>query len=230
VRWRGCLRRSLWWWLAGLAFALFVGIVLVFVDRLPDAGLDRADKLASIGSLVTSAAALLLGGIAVWMAVRHDERKTGEPRTKAARTDQAVLLDRAASKLVDAVRRQWEHEAEVRQLRQPRPLRVRWSTTVRPVSAEPAAVLGQGVIAGRPTRLKLHGDLYGVVAAFKQLPARQLVVLGEPGAGKTVLAMLFALDFLDARAPGEPVPVLLSISSWNPVGAENFIRAGQATW
>lgn len=64
---------------------------------------------------------------------------------------------------------------------------------------------------GRPTRLKLRGDLYDVVAAF-----RQLVVLGEPGAGKTVLAMLFTLGLLDARAPDEPVPVLLPISSWNP--------------
>lgn len=55
-----------------------------------------------------------------------------------------------------------------------------------------------------------------VVAAFRQLPVRQLVVLGEPGAGKTVLAILFTLEALKARTPGESVPVLLPISSWNP--------------
>jgi NACHT domain len=212
VRRGGAWRRSWWWWVAGLAFALSIAIVLMFAARLPAVGLERADKLASVGSLVTSAAGLLLGGIALWMAVRHDAQKA-----KVAGTDEATLLDQAANELADAVRRQWEHEARLRQLRQPRPLRVRWSTTLRPVSAQPAAVLGEGIIAGRPTRLKLHGDLYGVVAAFRQLPARQLVVLGEPGAGKTVLAMLFTLDLLNVRMPDEPVPVLLSISSWNPL-------------
>ncbi|HKR50877.1 MAG TPA: NACHT domain-containing protein, partial [Pseudonocardiaceae bacterium] len=85
-------------------------------------------------------------------------------------------------------------------------------------SPQPTVVLGEGVLPSRPIRLKLRGDLYDVVAAFRQLPARQLVVLGEPGAGKTVLAMLFTLGLLDTRAPDEPVPVLLRISSWNPSG------------
>ncbi len=71
-------------------------------------------------------------------------------------------------------------------------------------------------MSGRAIRLKLRGDLYGVVDAFRQLPARQLVVLGEPGAGKTVFALLLALDLLDVREPGEPTPVLLPLSSWNP--------------
>jgi hypothetical protein len=43
-----------------------------------------------------------------------------------------------------------------------------------------------------------------------------LVVLGEPGAGKTVLTILLTLGLLADRGPGDPVPVLLSLSSWNP--------------
>jgi hypothetical protein len=43
-----------------------------------------------------------------------------------------------------------------------------------------------------------------------------LVVLGEPGAGKTVLAMLFTLGLLADPEPNEPIPVLLPLSSWNP--------------
>ncbi len=212
MRWSDNSQRSQWQWVVlGLAFVLAVGAVFTFVAGMPNEGLDRADKLASVGSLVIGVVALLLGGMALWVPVRYEERKSA-----SAGADEAVRLDRAASRLADAVRRQWTHEAEQRQLRRPRPLRVRWSTTVRPVSAQPAVVLGEGVMPGRPTRLKLRGDLYDVVAAFRQLPARQLVVLGEPGAGKTVLAMLFTLGLLDTRAPDEPVPVLLPISSWNP--------------
>lgn len=213
MRWSGNSERSPWRWVVlVLAFVLAVGAVFAFMASMPNEGLDRADKLASIGSLVIGVGALLLGGMALRVPVRHEERKS----VSAGAADEAVKLDRAASKLADAVRRQWTHEAEQRRLRRPRPLRVRWSTTVRAVSAQPAVVLGEGVMPGRPTRLKLRGDLYGVVETFQQLPARQLVVLGEPGAGKTVLAMLLTLGLLDTRAPDEPVPVLLSIASWNP--------------
>jgi hypothetical protein len=38
------------------------------------------------------------------------------------------------------------------------------------------------------------------------------VVLGEPAAGKSVVALLLTLGLL----PDEPVPVLLTVSSWNP--------------
>ncbi|MGH3755642.1 MAG: NACHT domain-containing protein, partial [Pseudonocardiaceae bacterium] len=211
MRWNDNSRRSLRWVVVGLPFVLIVGTVLAFVAGMPNEGLDRADKVASVGSLLIGVAALLLAGMALWVAVRHEGQESA-----SARADEAARLDRAASRLADAVRRQWTHEAEFRQLRRPRPLRVRWSTTVRPVSAQPTVVLGEDVMPGRPTRLKLRGDLYDVVAAFRQLPARQLVVLGEPGAGKTVLAMLFTLGLLDVRAPDDPVPVLLQISSWNP--------------
>jgi hypothetical protein len=153
-------------------------------------------------------AALLLAGMALRVAVRPEEQKSA-----SGGADEAIRLDLAASRLADTVRQQWTYEAE---LRHPRPLRVRWSTTARPVSPQPV-VPGENVLPGRSTRLGLRGDLHDVVAAFHQLPTRQLVVLGEPGAGKTVLATLFTLDLLDTRAPDEPVPVLLQISSWNPL-------------
>ncbi|MET8454401.1 NACHT domain-containing protein [Streptomyces sp. NPDC005209] len=42
------------------------------------------------------------------------------------------------------------------------------------------------------------------------------MVLGGPGSGKTVLAVHFILDRLAHRASGDPVPVLFSLSSWQP--------------
>jgi hypothetical protein len=41
-------------------------------------------------------------------------------------------------------------------------------------------------------------------------------VLGEPGAGKTVLAVLMTLGLLSDPEPCEPAPVLLPLSSWDP--------------
>lgn len=49
-------------------------------------------------------------------------------------------------------------------------------------------MLGHEPTMGEPGRLRLRGDLTDLVAKFRQLPKRQLVVLGEPGADKTVLA------------------------------------------
>ena len=49
-----------------------------------------------------------------------------------------------------------------------------------------------------------------------RVPTGRLVVLGEPGSGKTVLVLRLVLDLLERRRSGDPVPVLVSASSWNP--------------
>ncbi|MGW4874631.1 NACHT domain-containing protein [Streptomyces chartreusis] len=119
--------------------------------------------------------------------------------------------------MAQTVQRQWTAEAGLRMLHRPQPLHLRWATTDRPVSAGASAILGDNVVGGRPLRLRLRGGNQDLVTAFTQLPRRRLVLLGEPGAGKTVLAILLTLGLLDERRThGEPVPVLLSLSSWNP--------------
>lgn len=125
---------------------------------------------------------------------------------------------RTLAQLAATVRRQWEEESAIRMLHRPQPLNVRWSATPRPVAARPGAVLGD-TVGGRPVRLRLHGGLTDVVPRYVALPRMQLVVLGEPGAGKTVLAMVLTLGLLERRCErGGPVPVLLSLSSWDPHG------------
>ena len=42
------------------------------------------------------------------------------------------------------------------------------------------------------------------------------MILGEPGAGKSTLALLYVLAAIDAVGPDEPVPVLLSVAGWDP--------------
>jgi class 3 adenylate cyclase len=129
--------------------------------------------------------------------------------------EDGIRLGHAAEELAKTIYRQWSDEAAIRKLCQPQPLHLRWSTTDRPVATHPVAVLGDGAVSGDPVRLR--GGLDDIATAFAQLPKRQLVVLGEPGAGKTVVAIVLTLGLLDhRREQGGPVPVLLSASSWDP--------------
>ena len=49
-----------------------------------------------------------------------------------------------------------------------------------------------------------------------RVPTGRLVVLGEPGAGKTMLMVRLVLDLLARRDPGGPVPFLAPVASWDP--------------
>ncbi len=47
-----------------------------------------------------------------------------------------------------------------------------------------------------------------------------MAVLGEAGSGKTILTLRFVLQFLDSRAADEPVPVIFSLGSWDPIATD----------
>ncbi|WP_257584401.1 NACHT domain-containing protein [Streptomyces sp. TLI_146] len=61
----------------------------------------------------------------------------------------------------------------------------------------------------------LLGRLAEVVAYYRQLRPRRMVITGAPGAGKTVLAVELILGLLEDRAPEDPVPVRLSAAAWD---------------
>jgi hypothetical protein len=157
-----------------------------------------------------------LVGLLVVTAVRVE---VGTRRSQAA---EAGELDRVLSWLVVQVRQQWEHDAVLRHLYDPLPLRVRWCSTRRPVAADRVLVLDDP--AGTDWEsLPLCGHAEEIVQAFLKLPHERLVVLGEPGAGKSVLAALLTLGLLRLREALEPekrkrtpLPVLVPISSWDP--------------
>ncbi|MEU9749179.1 hypothetical protein [Streptomyces niveus] len=143
----------------------------------------------------------------------------------------------AADQLAVTVREQWWEEVEARQLRDPAVIPLSWAGTGRPVSVPPESVVGPH--AGRVRRLSLDGRLEGsfdhaasqLAAGFRQVPSGRLVVLGEPGSGKTVLAIMLTLGLLADRSPGTPVPVLLSVSGWDPVmeSLDDFIVGSLAS-
>lgn len=125
-------------------------------------------------------------------------------------------LDKAGRDLAAAVTRQWTEETVMRSLGRPEPIQLRWSSTRRAAALASSAMAGQTPGTDQPSVLDLQGGLSDLVAKFRLLPKRQLVVLGEPGAGKTALVVLLTLSLLSDPEPGEPIPVLLPLTSWDP--------------
>jgi uncharacterized protein YjbI with pentapeptide repeats len=66
----------------------------------------------------------------------------------------------------------------------------------------------------------LAGEGGDLVNALARVPTGRLVVLGERGAGKTMLMVRLVLDLLARRGDGCPVPILACMASWNPVGQD----------
>ncbi|USX56475.1 hypothetical protein [Lentzea sp. HUAS12] len=188
------------WRLAVVAFAVSVIGVLIWLATSEDA-LDVGDKLASVTGAVLALAGLVVGLLTLRAGVAADT--SGDPA-------------HALEDLADLVLRQWEREAGARGLTHQDPLDVRWASTRRPVAPSAKDVIGPGVVPGEPLRLKLHGGVGRLADALFELPGHQLVLLGEPGSGKTSAAMLLVLDLLARREPGDLVPVLLPLASWDP--------------
>ena len=105
-------------------------------------------------------------------------------------------------------------EQTLRRLADPRPLPLRWVNCERDGVMDYWEVISG--VAGRETPIDLDGCLDEIVEVFERIPSRRLVVLGEPGAGKSVLAMHFIVAALRGRVAGDPVPVLFPVAAWNP--------------
>ncbi|WP_370962272.1 NACHT domain-containing NTPase [Amycolatopsis sp. cg9] len=134
--------------------------------------------------------------------------------------DQAA--DTIAARLLD----QWT--AEVRHRRQhfgnARTVPLTWRKSDPALAADPATVFGEDARFGK-VELKLDGRTgtnpdqaaLRLAEAFNSVPSRRLVVIGKPGSGKTFLGIILTIGLLRSRAPGSPVPMFLSLSSWDPV-------------
>lgn len=161
-------------------------------------------------------AGVLLATPLVYLEMRHRHHRPGPRSDHGADSvdEQRHRRDRAVTDLAAAVTRQWTDELGRRSVRSAAPLRVRWSSTSRPVALALASVVRQDV-PHRPQAVR--GDTAEHIVEFlSSLRDGQLLILGEPGAGKTVLATLFVLQLLEHRQADDPVPVLLTVSSWNP--------------
>jgi hypothetical protein len=149
-----------------------------------------------------------------------------------------LSMAQVADQLAVAVSTQWQAEAALRHLNDPDPLPVSW------VPADPSLtdpwdslmkLAGSGArwpappspgawAAGPDDLAGAGGDL---VNALARVPTGRLVVLGEPGAGKTVLMVGWCWTCLTAEAPGGPsrswplwrpgtLPTRISRAGWAP--------------
>ncbi|MBB5874212.1 hypothetical protein F4553_007646 [Allocatelliglobosispora scoriae] len=208
---RGALRRRLW-----LLAALFVALVSAGALAwwtLFLSGQDRAaaDNWSSIASAPAAFASLLLGVLAIMVRQGLRSGRTDEPSPVEA--------------LRDLVRVAWAAEVVSQQVFLPRPLRLRWRSATAPgVQAGIAAPSdsGDGAVSGS---LGPEPDLgrqaaWQLVRAFEDGGLRQLVVLGEAGAGKSTLAHLFVVASVADAGADSAVAVLLPIAAWVPAESD----------
>jgi hypothetical protein len=125
----------------------------------------------------------------------------------------AVLVAATSARILEAkdvlsglVTEQWTAEAALRSL-DPYPIPVRWTLTE----------LGELIdhVAASSTIEGSSDDIDQFAGAFRMLARRRLVILGEPGTGKTTLAVQLVLHLLASRHEDEPVPVLVSLADWD---------------
>ncbi|QFZ20420.1 NACHT domain-containing protein [Saccharothrix syringae] len=174
--------------------------------------LDVLDKLGSVIAAVLT----LFTFVALFFSRRAD--------SGSATSDQEAGLEQAADKLAELIKRRHEQEAQVRLVTPSNGLEVRFLSTDRPVAATADEVIGPPTTLTRSIPLDLHGDSADLIKTFDRLPARRLVILGGPGAGKTTAAVGLTIALINRRNPGEPVPMLVSLSAWNPE------REGLESW
>jgi len=134
---------------------------------------------------------------------------------------------KVADQLAVVLGEQWANEAAIRRLNVPYPLPVAWTAADKSLtdswdSLMKLAASGAGwplsVSAGAwaASPEELAGEGGELAEKLARVPTGRLAVLGEPGAGKTMLMVRLVLDLLTRRAAGGPVPFLVSVASWNP--------------
>ena len=198
-----------------------IALVLFFLPGVAALLLEHRDRRldsGTIGLLISIALGLPVLWL-TWASVRVASRSD----VSADSLDLAEIADQLAR----AVGSQWEAEAAIRRLNDPYPLPVSWVAADESL-ADPwdsLVTLADGG-AGWPLRPSAGtwatgpNDLAGLgnelVDVLTRIPTGRLVVLGEPGAGKTMLMVRLVLDLLARRPRGGPVPVLVSVASWAP--------------
>ncbi|MFI7120741.1 NACHT domain-containing protein [Amycolatopsis sp. NPDC049868] len=164
-------------------------------------GLEEADQRASVVGAGAGVCALTL-------ALFQELRARRDRRTR-----QPADLNHLADQLAENVAVQWQGEERVREIHAPLPMPLRW-TNADHLADEWAAIRRA---PADNTSIDLTGCLEDIADVFSRVPSHRLVVVGKPGAGKTILATRFVLDYLARRRQSsQPVPVIFSLASWVP--------------
>ncbi|WP_275559473.1 NACHT domain-containing protein [Streptomyces sp. 5-6(2022)] len=186
-------------------FAAFAGAVLVALGVFLGAGGSslvsgvRARWLAAAGCV--SLAVLLGAGLV--------SRHRREVRRLLIQVPHSSLHDTAEALARTLAVRYAQEEARSR-TDDPMPLTVRWAPAAPGLGDHHESLADDGEVP------ILEGEFSHIVDQYARLPRGRLLVLGAPGAGKSVLVLRLARDLLRRRRVTEPVPVVLPLGSWNP--------------
>jgi NACHT domain len=141
------------------------------------------------------------------------------------------LVDAGLEKLAAIVSDQWNKEYEHRTFNDPAPeyrdIRAYWS------AADASLTVGWDslVALARGSAGYTHGDAVAwaagpqelggldegdLQAILERVPTGWLVVLGGSGSGKSMLMLRMIREIIDHRDAGDPVPVFVPMTSWNP--------------
>jgi hypothetical protein len=155
-----------------------------------------------------------VAGLLGWAAKGIADWRSGSAATEASR------LDPAAEDLAAAVRRTWAGEAVHRGLTSPLPIAVRMRSADSRIAAHPAQWAGStGAAAGdeTPAAVELSGTVTDAAELYGHITTGRMVIVGEPGGGKTSAAVLLMLALYDTERRDGRIPVLLPLASWDPV-------------
>ena len=223
---------------ADRAPAACVGVVLG-AARWPRRG--RSDRVCAVGRTAEDlpnraqvsgallAAIVIVPPVVVWGWQRRHRAVAG--------TSTRAEVDAAADRLAEQTLETWSRQVVQRGIQAPAPVRVRWRWAADdvalprqelaaapslptdpgplPSSADDPPGAGQVLNSGLVTRL--HDEVYA------RLHHGRLVLIGDPGAGKTAAMILLLLEALRYRQrmpetarTDVPVPVWLTLGSWDP--------------
>jgi hypothetical protein len=148
---------------------------------------------------------------------------------QAGDTGRGRPLDEVADSLAVMVAEQWTRAALERRLLQPEPIPVHWERSSRPLAGPVSAAVESRQFPPLPglspaLRRQLRGGrLQDLHAIYGGLGSGRLVIIGEPGSGKTGTAVLLVLAALEYRqqVPSQdrqlvPVPVMFTLHGWDP--------------
>ena len=195
---RAGLGRQLWPW--AIACAVVTAGSVVLAVTFWRGGPNGIAASAAVLALVPL-------GVAV-LAWAWNRSKLALPATRNQLAD-------AKRDLAAKVREQWLEESRARRLYDPDPVVVTWRPTKRAVRDLPVSP------PGAAQRFVTRADEVAELARwFSDLERHRLVIIGDPGMGKTTLAVLLLLELLDPATCNQqrPVPVLFSLASFDPEG------------
>ena len=161
-----------------------------------------------------AAALLVIGGLAAVGAGHALGSATRQRRLLSRGRHHNVLANRVEGVikgLADQQLRQWREELVVRRVQGRLLLPVMCRIAPTNLFDHWANIRGQG--DGSP--LDLSGDVANLDQVLSCVPSRRLVLLGAPGAGKSIAALRLALRLLEQRGQDSRLPVVLPVASWD---------------